>query len=132
MKISLALGPRRPLSRQTAWGCFTTNVTLPGAGSLVAGRVSGYAQLVLAIGGLILSGVFGLRFIVWYGANWRHLHDPQLDGITALLEMWQALRWPLLSMAIFLVGWLWALLTSLSILHEAKKHEPTNVPPRLS
>jgi hypothetical protein len=26
MKISLALGPRQPLSRQTAWGCVTTNL----------------------------------------------------------------------------------------------------------
>ena len=52
MKISLALGPRRPLSRQTAWGCLTTNLALPGAGSLVAGRVSGYPQLALGVGGM--------------------------------------------------------------------------------
>src|SRR2546422_8296146 len=113
MKISLALGPRRPLSRQTAWGCFTTNLTLPGAGSLLAGRISGYAQLILAVGGLVMTGVFGLRFMIWYAANWRRLMDPQLDGLTALSDMWQVLRWPLLAMGIFLLGWLWALLTSL-------------------
>ena len=62
-KVSLALGPRRPLSRQTAWGCFTTNLAMPGFGSLVAGRISGYAQAALTIGGMVLTMVFGARFI---------------------------------------------------------------------
>ena len=51
-KISLALGQRQALSRQTAWGCFTTNLALPGFGSLVAGRISGYFQVALAMVGL--------------------------------------------------------------------------------
>src|ERR1043166_3215245 len=128
MKISLALGPRRPLSRQTAWGCFTTNATLPGAGSLLAGRGSGYAQLALSVCGLILTGVFTFRFMFWYAENWTHFHDPTVDPITTMTEMWAALRWPLLAMAIFIVGWLWALLTSLAILHEARRDEGKNLP----
>ena len=48
MKISLALGQRKPLDRTTAWGCLTANLAVPGCGSLVAGRVSGYFQLLLA------------------------------------------------------------------------------------
>jgi len=38
---------------------------------------------------------------------------------------------PLLGLGLFGLGWLWALLTSLAILSEAKKTEAGGVPPRL-
>ncbi len=131
MKISLALGPRQPLSGQTAWGCLTTNLMLPGAGSLMAGRVSGYGQLALATGGLALTALFGLRFILWYLANWRSFNQPQADPLEGLSQMWLVLRWPLLGIGIFLAGWLWALVTSIQIIRSARKAEQGNVPPRL-
>ena len=132
MKISLALGPRQPLSRQTAWGCLTSNLALPGSGSLLAGRVSGYAQLALAIIGLILSVSLGVRFILWCLANWSRLHDPNADPVAALGEMWLGLRWPLLGLAIFAFGWLWALATSLRIFLAAKFDQSSARPPRLN
>ncbi len=131
MKISLALGPRRPLSRQTAWGCLTTNLALPGAGSLVAGRVSGYPQLALGVGGMVLTMVFGLRFIGWFVANWARLHDPDVDPMTSLSEMWLVLRWAVLGLGIFFAGWLWALVTSLLIVLSARKSEAAATPPQL-
>src|SRR6266576_2309348 len=103
MKFSLTLGPKRPLSRQTAWGCFTSNLALPGMGSLVAGYASGYGQALLAVGGMILSIVFGLRFVVWYFDNWARLYHSQTDPTEALGDMWQAIRWALLGIGIFLV-----------------------------
>lgn len=130
MKVSLALGSREPLSRQTAWGCVTGNLALPGSGSLVAGRRSGYPQLALAALGLILSMIFGLRFIYWFFANWSRLHQPSADPVAALGEMWQVLRWALLGLAVFLASWLWALGTSLRILHSATGSENSNAPPR--
>jgi len=131
MKVSLALGPRRPLSRQTAWGCLTTNIAMPGFGSLVAGRVSGYAQAVLAVGGMILTLVFGGRFCIWYFANWSRFHAPEADPTAALGEMWQFLKLPVLGLGLFGIGWLWALATSLRIVSSAKEAESTSVPPRL-
>ena len=131
MRISLALGPRRPLSRQTAWGCLTTNIAMPGFGSLVAGYVSGYAQAALAVGGMIVSLVFGARFIMWYIANWSRFHELDADPGAALGEMWQFLKWPLVGFGMFAVGWLWALATSLQIVSSARKTESANVPPRL-
>jgi hypothetical protein len=128
----LALGPRQTLSRQTAWGCLTTNLAMPGFGSLAAGHVSGYVQAVLAIGGMILTVVFGARFILWYVANWSRLHDLDSDPTAALGEMWLALRWPALGIGIFFVGWLWALVSSCQILRSAQEKQPTRVPPRLS
>jgi hypothetical protein len=132
MKVSLALGPRRPLSRQTAWGCLTTNIAMPGFGSLVAGRPSGYAQAALAIGGMGLSLVFGARFIYWYIANWARFQQPDADPFSAMGEMWQYLKWPGIGFALFFLGWLWALATSCQIVTAAKRAESAAVPPRLN
>lgn len=131
MKISLALGPRQPLSRQTAWGCLTTNLALPGFGSLVAGHRGGYAQAALALGGMALTLVLGARFVLWYAANLARLREPQADPAAALVEVCLAVRWPLFGFVLFAIGWLWALATSLSIVRAAKKAGPSNVPPRL-
>ena len=129
MKISLALGAQQPLNRQTAWGCLTTNLAMPGVGSLVAGRRSGYAQLALAL--LSLSGTlfFGVRFFSWLTANWSRVYQAEGDPVTTLLEMWQALRWAVFSIAAFLVSWLWALATSFFILQSVRKEEG-KLPPR--
>lgn len=131
MKVSLALGPRRTLSRQTAWGCLTTNLAMPGAGSLAAGRASGYAQLALGIGGTLISVVLGMRFIWWFLANWSRLYGPDADLIATLGEIWQALKWPMLGFGLFFAGWFWALLTSLWIVNSARRSESAGVPPRL-
>ncbi len=132
MKVSLVLGPRRPLSRQTAWGCLTSNVALPGVGSLAAGRASGYAQLALAVGGLALTLVFGTRFILWYMANWDRVHAPEADPMEVLRQMWAVLRWAVLGIGIFAFSWLWGLVTGFGIVYSAKTAESAAVPPLLS
>ncbi len=130
MKISLALGPRQPLSRQTAWGCFTTNLAMPGFGSLLAGRKLGYPQAVLCIVGLILTMILGVRFAIWIIPRYSALQNPEGDPFEGLQQMWLQLRWPLLGIAVFALAWLWALTTSLTILREARDSHP-RVPPKL-
>lgn len=130
-KISLALAPRQQLSRQTAWGCLTTNLAVPGFGSLAAGRAVGYAQALLAVGGMALTAVFAARFFYWYMANSSRLQGPESDPFDAFREMWHVIKWPLLGMAIFFIGWLWALATSLEIVRSAKQAESAQEPPRL-
>lgn len=130
MKISLALGERRPLSRQTAWGCLTSNIALPGSGSLMAGRKSGYPQALLGIGGMVLTVIFGLRGLLWMLANWSRMRDPAIDQIAVMSDMWSVLRWAFLGMAIFGLGLLWALITSYGIVRSAKNDSP--VPPKLT
>src|SRR5207302_6221743 len=100
MKISLALGPRGPLSRQTAWGCFTTNLAMPGFGSLVAGRVSGYPQAALWFAGLIVSILGAARAFAWYAANGSQDHDMQGDPVANLMGMWMEIRWAMLGIGI--------------------------------
>jgi len=131
MKISLALGQRRPLDRATAWGCLTTNVAIPGCGSLVAGRVSGYWQLLIAMIGMAASVYFGLKFIIWYVSNWTQMQQIQPDSAENFHELWLRLRWFLLGVGLFGSGWLWALGCSLGILVEAKKAPPAS-PPMMS
>jgi hypothetical protein len=104
---------------------------MPGFGSLMAGRVCGYAQVALAVGGMIVTVVFGARFIFWFVANWSRFHEPEADATAGLSEMWQFLKWPLLGFGLFFVGWLWALVTSLRIVGSAGKAESASVPPRL-
>jgi len=104
---------------------------MPGFGSLVAGYASGYAQAALAIGGMIVTIVFGARFVLWYFANWSHFHGPDADPADSLLEMWRFVKWPLLGFGMFALGWLWALATGLQIVSSARKSESAAVPPRL-
>src|SRR5207247_5646875 len=116
MKLSLALGQRRPLDRATAWGCLTTNVAIPGCGSLVAGRVSGYWQFMIVLIGEVMSVYFGLKFFFWYQANWAHMQQIQPDSAANFHELWLRLRWCLLGMGVFGCGRPWALGTSVGSL----------------
>jgi hypothetical protein len=130
-KISLALGPRQPLSRQTAWGCFTTNLAMPGFGSLMAGRFSGYPQAALALAGMLMTVGFGFRFLYWYLNHRPGSAGAEPDPVAALVDIWMAVRWALFGFFLFLAGWLWALATSSLILRAAKAAEAAQVPPRL-
>ena len=132
MKSSLALGTRRPLSPQTAWGCLTSNLAFPGSGSLVAVHASGYAQGALAVGGMIVTLAFGIPLMIWAVSNWSQLFGGQNDPVWALTELWTHMRWALLGIAIFGFGWLWALGTSIQIVRAAKRaadKEPVSPPP---
>lgn len=129
-KISFALGERRPLSRQTAWGCLTTNMAMPGFGSLMAGRISGYPQAILGIIGMVLTTVFGVRLLLWLLSNWNRLHDPASDHLEVLGEMWLVVRWAFLGIGVFGVSWLWALASSYAIVRSAKENTPA--PPKLN
>jgi hypothetical protein len=130
MKFSFTLGPRRPLDRQTAWGCLTANLFgLPGLGSLAAGRRAGYGQMILSLTGLALTSVFGIHFIIWYASHSVEVSQLDDEGMAHFGELWVHLRWAFLGIAVFLTGWLWALASSLSILAGAKAAESKPVPP---
>jgi hypothetical protein len=130
MKMSLALQPRRRLNRSEAWGCLTANLALPGSGSLVAGRRSGYLQMILAVAGLLITLLAGVRFIVWYAANRALLsaEPPPEDPFGSFVILWTAVRWPLAGVAIFTIAMVWALGTSVQILNGATE---ASVPPRI-
>jgi hypothetical protein len=130
MKFSLTPGPRRPLDRQTAWGCLTANLFgLPGLGSLAAGRRTGYGMMILSLTGLAMTSAFGIHFIVWFTSHSSELNQPDEAGMAGYGELWVHLRWALAGIAVFLTGWLWALASSLSILAQAKSAGAKTGPP---
>ena len=109
-----------PLTGPTAWGCLTTNLALPGFGSLLGRRLAGYFQAPLCVLGVVGTLVFGGRFLLWYFTHRAMINDPQTDPFFLLHALWVQVRWALLAMGAFAVAWLWALGTSLSLLLEAK------------
>lgn len=129
MKLTLALGPRHGLSRQTALGCVATNVAFPGFGSLMAGHPVGYAQAVVTLAGFAMTLGFGLVFVVWCLLNWSVLYGPDADPVDTLLQLWVRLRWALVGMGLFGISWLWAWFTNAAILRETRKAEDAAKPP---
>jgi len=133
MRTSLEKAPA--VNVQTAWGCLTANLAVPGSGSMMAHRrISGIVQGTLAITGMALSAIFTVRFFAWYAANRLRLEESALeDPVGALLEYWQAIRWAIVGICLFGIGWLWALLTSLRVLRNARRAEVAGkpAPPKL-
>jgi hypothetical protein len=124
MKIFSARANHESSARETARGCFTTNLVIPGLGSLVGGRKIGYLQLVLCYLGEGITLVFGVRLIYWTLAHWSNIYHPNAeDPLAALRELWPQLRLPLLGIVLFVIAWLWALLTSYLLLDEAKRKD---------
>jgi len=132
MKLSLALGPRQPLSRQTALGCLATNLAMPGFGSLLAGRKVGYCQIPFTIFGQILSLISAVPAFAWSVSNFSRLQEEE-DPLEPLRQIWIHWRWTTLGLAIFFVGFLWAWITSRSILAESRANELMRpLPPKLN
>jgi hypothetical protein len=80
------------------------------------------------LGGVVVSTLFGVQFILWQLANWSRLHDIDADPTKTLVEIWIHLRLALLGVAIFFLAWLWALTTSLAIVRASRKAEGTQSP----
>jgi hypothetical protein len=76
----------------------------------MGGRWIGYPQLVVAIVGLVL---FNIWLVVWMLACWR-------EGMITLQH--DAVFWAGMGgLSLLAADWIWALLTSLSILSEIKR-----------
>ncbi len=86
----------------------------PGLGSLIAGRIlAGLGQLALALTG------FGF-FVAWFVAELRQFYSL-MDGTSEVKPIgWIALT----GVGIFGAAWLWSLVTSLSLLREARRNAP--------
>ncbi len=117
--------PKLPLDRARAQACLWSNLAVPGSGSWLAGwRVSGALQLLLAVGGLLLS----LGWAGWFLAEWSRAgklpilviydNDGQLPpGYLKFLLV------GLGGLCLFGLALGWAFLTSLLIVQAAKRDE---------
>ncbi len=112
MKTSSEPGAHPVPDRTTAWACTLTNaLTLPGLGSITAGRRVGYAQGVLALVGFGLSLYWlGKTVLTWMaeGELPAEVNGTLLVGLAGI--------------CLYIAAWLWAFATSLSLLAEARSH----------
>lgn len=120
MRFTLSLVRDGKLGRQESQACLTANLGLPGAGSLMAGRWVGYGQLLVAVLGLGLTLVFGVKFLAWCVRNLDQLRAPDVDPSFVLTGIWRELRWVLAGFGLFGVAWCWALGTSLLVMRKAQ------------
>lgn len=124
MKIFSAAKTLKPAA---ARNCFLLNqFATPGLGSLIAGRIiAGLGQLLLALAG------FGF-IIIWFIQTMHTYYSLMDSDIPAKPSN---IRYFLAGAAVFAVSWLWSLVTSISIVRNAKVPEPPppgSAPPRLS
>ena len=128
--MNFKLQPKRQMDRGQAWGCFFANLALPGSGSLLAGRAIGYAQMVLACLGLLVSMGTTLQFFTWF---FKHMDQmaTSADPLENLRQMWHFIRWPLAGLLIFGIALAWAAVTSLAIFTQSRPAPPQNIPPIL-
>jgi 4a-hydroxytetrahydrobiopterin dehydratase len=107
MKPSLAPGKRSHAKARNA--ALLNQLATPGLGSMVAGRwIEGLGQLILAITGFVL--------IMWWFVQVMHQLYGQINGDVVVQPVGKYLA---LGSTIFVVSWLWSLVTSLSLLREA-------------
>lgn len=123
MKVSAPPAGPLTLDRQKAWACLTSNLALPGFGSLLARRKVGYVQVPLCVLGMVLTLAFGSRFVVWYFTHRAQISDPQGDPFAVLSALWLNGRWALLGIGVFGFDLLWALGTSLLVVNQARRQD---------
>ena len=85
----------------------------PGLGSLMARRfVAGAGQLGIFLAGFVL-------FVIWFVDEMRQFYGLMFSDGQPHLRYWLLFA----GLGLCAVGWLWALVTSLSLLREAKQNE---------
>jgi hypothetical protein len=108
--------------------------TLPGVGSLGAGRRVGYAQAVLGLIGVVPMLAFSIRVLIAayhvqrtvgsFGAL-DELMDYVQQGVRDIPHTWGIYFWiGLPGSVLFIIAWFWALASSFSILLESRKETP--------
>jgi len=113
----------QPIDRTGARTCLLLNLgAWPGLGSVMAGRVSGWLQMVLSLGGLLVVVAALFRFMGMLMDETRY--PTWQDSF-----VWMAIG----GFAAFVAAWIWSLLTSLSIRAGAVvtpgKPDPNRPPP---
>jgi hypothetical protein len=120
MRNGLRLGTSKPATREWALASLAANAALPGSGTLLAGRWIGYLQLGLALVGVLLSLVYGIRFIHWYVEHRLVLENPDQDPWMSLWWVWREVRMAWFGIALFMGAWLWAMGGSLVLLWKSR------------
>jgi hypothetical protein len=124
----------KPLSPAKARNCFLMNqFATPGLGSLMGGRIiPGIGQLFLALAGFALV-------MVWFLRTMKEYYSLMGEDAPTISHSYGKIFFA--GACLFAASWLWSLLTSLSMMRQAKTPEPlppgttppriTNIPPKM-
>ena len=106
--------PRAPLSPSRARNCALMNqFATPGLGSLLARRfVAGMGQLGIFLVGFVF-------FVAWFVDVMRQFYGLMFTDSETRVRNWLLF----VGVGLCALGWLWALVTSLSLMREAKRNE---------
>lgn len=110
-----------PISESTARNCFLVNqFATPGLGSMMGGHfIAGIGQLLLAlIGFALIMGWFVLTMKESYAFDINGTAEPKSYGVYGIAGL-----------LIFGAGWIWALVTSLSLMRKARQQRATTKQP---
>ncbi len=120
MKPSSPQPDRKPVSRAAARNAMLVNqLATPGLGSLMARRwLAGLGQLILAVAGFVMVVVWFFEVIIqYYGQINGDVQSHPVGWIGASGAI------------LFVASWLWSLVTSVSLLLQAKSKEPVAAKP---
>ncbi len=103
-----ATPPRLPDRSQTRAWLLTNLLVLPGLGSVLGGRRRGWLQMILALGGFGLTAWWATLFVV----EWVRDKTFPLTGGSHLAA-------GLIGVLLFIIAWVWGLVTGLNLLRTA-------------
>jgi hypothetical protein len=113
-----------PISEGTARNCFFVNqFATPGLGSMMGGHlIAGIGQLLLALIGFALV-------MAWFVLTLKESYNFDING-TGTPRSYAIFG--IAGLIIFGAGWIWALVTSLGLMREARQNRATpKLPPPL-
>jgi hypothetical protein len=118
----------KTLSPAAARNCLLMNqFATPGLGSLMGGRIiPGLGQLLLALAG------FGL-VMFWFVRTMKEYYSLMGEDAPTLSTSYT--KFLFAGAMLFAASWLWSLLTSVSLVRQAKVPEPPppgSIPPRIT
>jgi hypothetical protein len=118
--------PKIPLNRDRAWACVMLNVTLPGWGSVKAGKIlTGMGELFFALSGLFFLFAWMTKWM--FRITQSELGEDLSPPPTA--RVWES------GVVCVVVSWIWTTVTCISLMREARANEAEmrkNPPPVLS
>lgn len=104
-----------------ARACLLTNLlVLPGLGSVVASRATGWLQMTLSVLGVCASGTGAIWSFRWIVKN----REAMAEGAAQLADLMLPLGVAVVGLALFAAAWLWGLFTGIGLLSEAKRDAP--------
>ncbi|HEX3625410.1 MAG TPA: hypothetical protein VH280_08295 [Verrucomicrobiae bacterium] len=114
--------PKLPLNRDRAWAYVLLNLSVPGWGSLKAGKIfAGVGEIIILFAGLSLLGAWMFQ---WMNRVFQsELENPLPPVPAAWLWKW--------GVGLVGVSCIWTIVSCISLMREARANE-RNCPPRLS